>query len=455
MVSQSRYMPSNLEHVEDLEKYRRGGFHPVHLGDKLEKVGAKHRYEVIHKLGYGGFSTVWLAHNLIEGGYFALKIVCASESSYGPPPPVKAVLDSHPGKIFVTELRRFVILGPNGSHICQVLPLTGPSLLSLSRVPYRLRPAACKNLGRQAAQALAFLHKRGLCHGDFTAANLVLAVSPALHRLSRQQILQLLGTPVQELVHPTGPKTTSASSPKYAVEPADLSKLGSSHLTDHLMVIDFDQTFGFGKTLPSGVPPSPGFHLGTPLASLAPEVIIEGAAGPGSDIWALGCTLFRMRAGIQLFTEWHNNMASNVLGDIFDTVLGAPPSKWRKIPFRKNGWPAASPRSGTDKAIDTCEFGQEEPYPDEDLRAKVYGIWDENRSKTGPALKAAESPIFWTVDPNVVPHWGNVRDGFPHIPPAEASQFLDLLRRMLDYDTKRRITADEALKHPWLAGGKK
>jgi serine/threonine-protein kinase SRPK3 len=37
--------------------YRPGGYHPVCLGDTF-KGG---RYKVHHKLGWGGFSTVWLA----------------------------------------------------------------------------------------------------------------------------------------------------------------------------------------------------------------------------------------------------------------------------------------------------------------------------------------------------------------------------------------------------------
>jgi serine/threonine protein kinase len=165
--SKYKYAPSNLDHVEDLEKYQPNGFHPVHLGDKLDKVDPEtYRYEVIHKLGCGGFSTVWLAHDLVGGGYVALKIVCASQSNaYGVPPAVETILSNHPAKIFVTELRRFRILGPNGQHVCQVLPVTGPSLLALSRAPYRLRPASCKTLGREAAQALEFLHGKGLCHG--------------------------------------------------------------------------------------------------------------------------------------------------------------------------------------------------------------------------------------------------------------------------------------------------
>lgn len=39
------------------EVYRLGGFHPVHFGDTFKDA----QYRVIRKLGYGSFSTVWLA----------------------------------------------------------------------------------------------------------------------------------------------------------------------------------------------------------------------------------------------------------------------------------------------------------------------------------------------------------------------------------------------------------
>lgn len=47
--------------VEPLERYREGGYHPTHLGDRL-KDG---RYEIIHKLGWGAYATVWLAKDLL------------------------------------------------------------------------------------------------------------------------------------------------------------------------------------------------------------------------------------------------------------------------------------------------------------------------------------------------------------------------------------------------------
>jgi hypothetical protein len=43
--------------VEPVEAYREGGYHIVHIGDILGQAGAK-QYKIIHKLGFGEFSTV-------------------------------------------------------------------------------------------------------------------------------------------------------------------------------------------------------------------------------------------------------------------------------------------------------------------------------------------------------------------------------------------------------------
>lgn len=44
-------------YAEPLSRYKKGGYHPVVLGEFL-KAG---RYKVLHKLGWGGYSTVWAA----------------------------------------------------------------------------------------------------------------------------------------------------------------------------------------------------------------------------------------------------------------------------------------------------------------------------------------------------------------------------------------------------------
>lgn len=56
----SIYHPSNLLYTqEQMSRYKPGGFHPVCLGDTFKEG----RYEICHKLGWGGYSTVWLAYD--------------------------------------------------------------------------------------------------------------------------------------------------------------------------------------------------------------------------------------------------------------------------------------------------------------------------------------------------------------------------------------------------------
>jgi serine/threonine-protein kinase SRPK3 len=45
------------EDEEDWEDYVKGGYHPVKIGDEFSDG----RYVVVRKLGWGHFSTVWLA----------------------------------------------------------------------------------------------------------------------------------------------------------------------------------------------------------------------------------------------------------------------------------------------------------------------------------------------------------------------------------------------------------
>jgi hypothetical protein len=71
-----KYLFSALHNVEDVERYEPGGFHPIHTGDHFRDK----RYKVIHKLGTGGFSTVWLARDTELSRYVSLKIVSAEAS---------------------------------------------------------------------------------------------------------------------------------------------------------------------------------------------------------------------------------------------------------------------------------------------------------------------------------------------------------------------------------------
>ena len=123
---------------EPEEDYREGGYHPVEVGDIFED-----RYEVLQKVGWGHFSTVWLCSDHKFDTYVALKIQ-KSASNY-----TQAALDeiSILSKIagcthhlssndcFVVQLlSHFKHSGPNGEHVCMVLEILGVNLLEVIKL---------------------------------------------------------------------------------------------------------------------------------------------------------------------------------------------------------------------------------------------------------------------------------------------------------------------------------
>lgn len=123
-----------IDGAESLEKYTRGGYHPVMIGDVLNK-----RYQIVDKLGHGGYSTVWLARDTQQELYVALK-VGISDSRLHETAVLKRLSDLKPrtSSDLVTSsghdaiprlLDEFTVRGPNGTHPCYA---TTPAQCSLS-----------------------------------------------------------------------------------------------------------------------------------------------------------------------------------------------------------------------------------------------------------------------------------------------------------------------------------
>jgi serine/threonine-protein kinase SRPK3 len=70
------YFPGLNENIEYREYYATGGFPQIIISD-VSKDG---RYHVVHKLGFGGFGTVWLARDNELARYVAVKILTAVAS---------------------------------------------------------------------------------------------------------------------------------------------------------------------------------------------------------------------------------------------------------------------------------------------------------------------------------------------------------------------------------------
>lgn len=159
------YKPSPTYTAEDADLYRPGGLHPVHLGDSL-KSG---RYKILHKLGFGSWSTVWLARDQLKSSYMAIKII---EGAGYDPHAIELEVShrlqqgdqNHPGRQFVTILSdEFVITGPNGTHQCYVTEVAGPRLTRPKDLKYDdLRDA--RRLVSQVFRAIQYLHSCGIVH---------------------------------------------------------------------------------------------------------------------------------------------------------------------------------------------------------------------------------------------------------------------------------------------------
>lgn len=174
---------SDEEEQEEPGDYLKGGYHPVRLGDLFNN-----RYSIIRKLGWGHFSTVWLAWDLKDRRFVALKIV-KSASHY-----TETAIDEmkllrtvhtadtdHTGYKHVVQLTDdFKIVGINGSHICMVFEVLGHNLLKLIiKSNYRGIPVMqVKSIIKQTLEGLDYLHtKCKIIHTDIKPENILLCVS--------------------------------------------------------------------------------------------------------------------------------------------------------------------------------------------------------------------------------------------------------------------------------------
>ncbi|KAI5795810.1 protein kinase [Geopyxis carbonaria] len=417
------YQPSPLDTVEDPEQYRPHGLHPVHLGDILSK-----RYKIIHKLGHGGFSTVWLARDLHAGPsprYVSVKLLTASAPR---PPPEAAVLAAlhaappHPGQSHLAALLdTFTVAGPNGTHTTLVTPLYGPSVQALARARGRgwLRPAVARALARQLALALSHIHACGLAHGDLTCANIVLQLRGGLAGWSEEAVYAAFGAPVRAGVAAIGAAPPGGHAPRYLVAPLDFAGAGREWLAPRVTVVDFGTAFSLRA------PPRDG--VGVPLAYCAPEAAFAPACvGAAADLWALGCCVFEMRAGAALFDMFFGTR-DEVVRQVVQCLGRLPEALWRMWEARGAFFDDAGRPNGTTAVA----------YP---LREMLEDVGREEGG--GGAAEGAGKHRTGEL-------WQDVMEPMEA---AEVGAMEAVLRRLLRYNPDERVAAAEVCNDPWFTG---
>ncbi|KAM3074872.1 hypothetical protein ACMFMG_008286 [Clarireedia jacksonii] len=363
-----QYRPSALDDVEEVENYSQGGFHPIDIGEEIES-----RYKVVHKLGYGGFSTVWLARDKLTERYVALKILVGNIRQDCNELKILQELakepTSHPGKDRVVSLLdNFTIEGPN----------------------------------------------------DLTATNVLFRLNESIDTWSQEEIYKHLGQPKKDEIMTRSGSAPGESAPKFLVQPCSL--LNPRILSEDILLVDF------GCAFPSDSPPSNLDDICLTMSYSAPEIIFDSKMSVYSDIWALGCVLFEIRSGGQLFGDWVGTK-DDVLRQMVQ-AFGKLPEPWwtawenRVLFFDDDGEPKKTWEDGIARAskfeLDEmiAEIGAEDDDDDEDPERNCAVILEPNGSK---------------------------------VPEEEASQMEDLLGRILKWKPEERISIKEIMNHPWLS----
>ncbi|KAE9392322.1 kinase-like protein [Gymnopus androsaceus JB14] len=418
------FIPSRLDDVENVEEYRPGGFHPVHIDDTF----VHGRFRVLHKLGFGGSSTIWLARDQQQRGgkLVALKVMRADTPRNAPDLVIPRAL-RQTGRWLRTIDDHFLVNGPNGCHLVLVSAFAGPSILAMldasgrTKGSRRLRADLARKVAKQVAHALEHMHRAGFVHGDLTTSNILFHPSDQVLNWSDNEVYMHLGLPETEKVwtcsgYPVGPQA-----PSELVQAIDHHSLIDCNLLEEdIVVIDFGQSYAVEH-------PPKDYHPGTVVNYVSPEVRFDGRASFEADVWALACAFFELRAGFPLFDSFFGS-DTDILRQTVET-LGRLPDPWwgafqdRSLWFEDNGQP---------KSMDEQqEVGQPIHSSESSIRHKLHsvGMLDD------PPL-SDEGSMFERTGTKV--------------DDEEVELLADLLEKMLRYCPEDRITIKDAIEHPWF-----
>ncbi|CAJ1085319.1 SRSF protein kinase 1a isoform X2 [Xyrichtys novacula] len=212
---------SDDEEQEDPNDYCKGGYHHVKVGDLYNG-----KYHVIRKLGWGHFSTVWLAWDIQVKRFVAMKVVKSAEhyteTALDEIKLLRSVRNTDPDdpkrEMVVQLLDDFKISGVNGTHVCMVFEVLGHHLLKwIIKSNYQGLPLPCvKSIVRQVLQGLDYLHtKCQIIHTDIKPENILMSVDePYVRKLAAEATeWQRAGAPP-----PSGSAISTAPAPKQTVK---------------------------------------------------------------------------------------------------------------------------------------------------------------------------------------------------------------------------------------------
>ncbi|PLB46174.1 kinase-like protein [Aspergillus steynii IBT 23096] len=299
-----------LVEEEEIPDYRADQFYPVQLGELFQG-----RYQCVAKLGFGSSSTTWLARDLRDRRYVALKVYVHTSLHHRELPAYDRInsrmADNSYQGLGRDNIRKlmesFEVTGPHGKHVVLVFEPAQMSLRDMKVVFRRegFEEHFVKGAIIELLKALDFLHSHGeIVHTDVHSGNMLLGLydNDLLRRLEEKEIT----SPVTRKTYPD--RTIYLSR-------LVLPKEGPMLLSD----------FGEARI-------GPGPHAGDimPLEYRAPETLLYIGWSYPVDIWSVGLTAWDLLGTKRLFTARDDD------GDLYDAAhlaqfiaaLGPPPAEF-------------------------------------------------------------------------------------------------------------------------------
>ncbi|XP_047203391.1 SRSF protein kinase 2-like isoform X3 [Girardinichthys multiradiatus] len=378
------------EHQENPSDYGIGGYYPVEIGEIFVD-----RYQVLKKLGWGHFSTVWLCWDMVMKRFVALKVVKSAETfretALDEIKLLKCVRDSDPKEPkrerIVQLIDDFRICATTGEHVCMVLEVLGHELLRwIVKSNYTGLPLPCvKSILKQVLEGLDYLHtKCKVIHTDIKPENILLRVDEGYIRklAANTKLWQLPGSP-----------SLSSSGISDSDVPLDLLKPQSA---DKIVVkiADLGNACWVHKHFTEDIQTCQYRSI---------EVLIGAEYDTPADIWSTACMAFELATGDYLFDPQSGATFSREEDHIAHIIelLGPLPSQFA-LSGRKSK--KFFNRKGQLRHI--------------------------SKLKPWSLLEILLDKYEW--------------------PREEALQFSFFLLTMLEQQPLRRATAAQCLKHPWI-----
>ncbi|KAM0325452.1 hypothetical protein ACHAQA_007439 [Verticillium albo-atrum] len=407
-----------LEDVESPEDYEPGGFHPIRIGD----VFRDGRYRIIHKLGYGGYSTIWLAKDEQSDRYVAIKVAAADAPLADDENRILARIINSPvamppqGRQYIPPLLdHFTISGPNGNHACLV---TTPARLSLrhAKDDYSwpsLCPVGFRVIAAQLIEAVAHVHARGVVHGDIHPGNVLLQLPETFHAMSPDEIYQRHGPPDLQPIKRRDGQPLAPGMPSHVVTPIWLGRgKQQATLSDaKIMLTDFGEAYVPAETSRT-ISKSPVSYA-PPESRFVDATHTQPLSFP-ADVWSLACTLWEVLGEKPLFEPWVAT-DDDVLAGQVDLVGKLPVAWW-------DSWKARGDYFTEDGELDVT------------ARRRQY---DSTRHSWDDCLdRCIRQP--------------RQRDGMEAMSGPEEQALLAMFKSMLKFQPEDRASAEEVTRSAWM-----